>query len=275
MGREFVGGFLQQDLVFFLRVLKGFLVKKPKYLIDKSIIERYTESITIDSTTFDRGAFCNISYNEGRMIMSKPDTSIDPRILEAARKEFLSLGYEKASTNVICKNAGVTWGALAKRYSGKDALFCALVSPVADSFKAALMGQQEHFHGLPEQEKEETALDSKVDITDFVDYIYDHFEEFRLLLICSKGSSYENYLEELVHIVVESITRFMEETGHEAVIQGKKATAETIHILVSANLYGYFEPVKHGMTREEARIYVEQLKYFFDVGWADILRLKK
>lgn len=207
--------------------------------------------------------------------MSKPDTSIAPRILESARREFLIYGYEKASTNVICKNAGVTWGALAKRYAGKDELFCALVSPVADSFKNTLKGQQKSFHSLSEQEREETALDSKVDISDFVDYIYDHFDEFRLLIVCSKGSSYENYLDELVDIVVESITRFMTETGHEAIIQGKKATADTIHILVSSNLYGYFEPVTHGMTREEAKLYVEQLKYFFDVGWADILRLKK
>lgn len=207
--------------------------------------------------------------------MSKPDKSIDPRILDAAKKEFLTLGYEKASTNVICKNAGVTWGALAKRYSGKDELFCALVAPVAESFKAALNGQQSSFHSLSNEEKEETALSAKVEVLDFVDYIYDHFDEFRLLIVCSKGSSYENYLDELVDIVVKSMTRFMEETGHEAVIQGRKATADTIHILVSANMYGYFEPVTHGMSREDARIYIEQVKYFFDVGWADILRLKK
>lgn len=207
--------------------------------------------------------------------MAKPDPRIDPLILAAARKEFLEQGYEKASTNVICKNAGVTWGALAKRYAGKDALFCALVAPVAESFKEALKAQQVRFHALPQQEKEATALDDKIEIADFVDCIYDHLDEFRLLIVCAKGSSYENYLDELVEIVVESVTRFMQETGHEAVIQGTRATADTIHILVSSNLYGCFEPVTHGMTREEARLYVAQLKYFFDVGWADILRLKK
>lgn len=205
--------------------------------------------------------------------MAKPDKSIDPRILEAAKAEFLANGYEKASTNIICKKAGVTWGALQKRYSGKDALFCALVSPVAEAFKAALKGQQTQFHAQSGQEKEATALDAKVDITDFVDSIYDHFDEFRLLIVCAKGSSYEDYLDELVAIVVESTTRFMRETGHEAVILGEKATPEIIHMLVSSNLYGYFEPVAHGMSREEAKLYVEQLKYFFDVGWADILRL--
>lgn len=206
--------------------------------------------------------------------MSRPDTSIDPRILDSARKEFLLHGYEKTSTNVICKNAGVTWGALAKRYSGKDELFGTLVSSVADSFKAALLGQQEEFHALPQREREETALADKVEIADFVDYIYDHFDEFRLLIVCSKGSSYEHYLDELVDIVAASVLRFMEETGHEAVICGQKATAATIHILVSANLYGYFEPVTHGMSREEAKLYVAQVKHFFDVGWGDALRLK-
>ena len=56
-------------------------------------------------------------------------------------------------------------------------MFCALVAPVAESFKAALNGQQSSFHSLPDEEKEETALSDKVEVTDFVDYIYDHFDE--------------------------------------------------------------------------------------------------
>lgn len=207
--------------------------------------------------------------------MAKPDRSIDPRILESAKKEFLTHGYEKASTNVICRNAGVTWGALAKRYAGKNELFCALVAPVAERFKAALNAQQSSFHALPEQQREETALDAKIEAADFVDQIYDHFDEFKLLISCARGSSYENYLDDLVEIVTASITRFMEETGHEAVIQGKAVTPELLRMLVSSNLYGYFEPVAHDMTRAQARLYVEQLKYFYDVGWADILRLKQ
>ena len=66
----------------------------------------------------------------------------------------------------------------------------------------------------------------------------------------------------------------MKETGHEAIIQGREVSDETIHILVSSYLYGFFEPVTHEMSREKALIYTEQLKYFFDVGWDDILRLK-
>lgn len=206
--------------------------------------------------------------------MSKADKSIDPKILEAAKKEFLDKGYEKASTNVICKNAGVTWGALQKRYSGKDALFCALVSPVAEEFKATLVGANNNFHSQTKEQQEASALHEDNGGNQFVDYIYEHFDVFRLILCCAGGSSYEHYMDDLVDILERSTRRFMEATGHEAIINGKKAGEKTIHILISSYLYGLFEPVVHEMKKKEAIEYVEELKYFFDVGWADILRLK-
>ena len=55
--------------------------------------------------------------------MARPDTSIDPRIMDSAREEFLALGFERASLKSICQRAGVTTGALYKRYAGKAA-FC-------------------------------------------------------------------------------------------------------------------------------------------------------
>lgn len=206
--------------------------------------------------------------------MSKPDTSIDPRILQSAKNEFLSCGYEKASTNVICKNAGVTSGALYKRYSGKDELFCALVSPVADQFKELLKGVNDDFHNLPDNEKNNAAFAPKSqtnDFVDFIDFVYRNFDVFKLLIESSRGSSYENYLHELVDILVASTMRFIKETNREAIILGKKVTPEIIHILITAHLNGLFEPVIHNMSREDARIYTEQLQYFFNAGWADIL----
>ncbi len=206
--------------------------------------------------------------------MSKPDTSIDPRILEFAKKEFLSCGYEKASTNVICKNAGVTSGALYKRYSGKDELFSALVAPVAEQFKKLLKGVNDDFHNLPDDEKNSAAYAPKSQTNgyvDFIDFVYEHFDEFKLLIECSKGSSYESYLHELVDILVASTMRFIKETNRKAVIMGEKVTPEIIHILITSHLNGLFEPVIHNMNRQDARVYAQQLQYFFNVGWADIL----
>ena len=70
--------------------------------------------------------------------MAVPDHSIDPRIFESARKEFLENGFEKASLKAICEGAGVTTGALYKRYKGKEDLFCAVVDQtVKDLYEVA------------------------------------------------------------------------------------------------------------------------------------------
>ena len=58
--------------------------------------------------------------------MAVADRSIDPRILDSARTEFLASGFEKASLKTICEGAGVTTGALYKRYKGKEDLFSAV-----------------------------------------------------------------------------------------------------------------------------------------------------
>lgn len=39
--------------------------------------------------------------------MAKPDTSIDPRIMDSAKEEFRTLGFEKASLKSICQQG---WG---------------------------------------------------------------------------------------------------------------------------------------------------------------------
>ena len=42
--------------------------------------------------------------------MATADKSIDPRILESAKREFLQKGFLNASLKDICRDAGVTTG---------------------------------------------------------------------------------------------------------------------------------------------------------------------
>ena len=62
--------------------------------------------------------------------MSNPDKSIDPRLLASAEAEFNKNGFIKAELKTICENAGITTGALYKRYKGKEELFCAVVDGI-------------------------------------------------------------------------------------------------------------------------------------------------
>ena len=48
------------------------------------------------------------------------DKATKEKLLESAKKEFLEKGYMKASLRTICKNAGVTTGALYFFFQGKE-----------------------------------------------------------------------------------------------------------------------------------------------------------
>lgn len=61
--------------------------------------------------------------------MALPDKSIDARILNSAKREFLTKPYEQVSLREVCKQADATTGALYNRYKNKEELFEAVVAP--------------------------------------------------------------------------------------------------------------------------------------------------
>ena len=64
--------------------------------------------------------------------MAVKNHALDEKILTAAREEFLSCGFEKASLRKIAASAEVTVGAIYTRWPTKDQLFYALVEPLVD-----------------------------------------------------------------------------------------------------------------------------------------------
>ena len=96
-----------------------------------------------------------------------------------------------------------------------------MVNPVAEEFKETLVRANEMFHEKSGEEQEYMALQSGEDF--FVNYVYANFDVFRLLLACAGGSSYKSYMDELVTIMETSTLQFMEETGHQAVINVRVA----------------------------------------------------
>ncbi len=70
--------------------------------------------------------------------MAVPDKSIDPRLLASAQAEFSARGYIKAELKTICDNAGITTGAVYKRYKGKEDLFCVIVEDIVNALDTFL-----------------------------------------------------------------------------------------------------------------------------------------
>lgn len=144
--------------------------------------------------------------------MSIADKTIEPKLLECAKEEFLSKPYEEVSLREICKKAGVTTGALYKRFSNKEALFEALVAPTLEVIKA-LCDNTESFNY---EQLDKMGMKYVWDMSsqthkNMVNMMYDNYDGFRLLLCHSGGTQYANFIHNFVDDVSQRSMTFMRE----------------------------------------------------------------
>ncbi|SHI14804.1 transcriptional regulator, TetR family [Sporobacter termitidis DSM 10068] len=203
--------------------------------------------------------------------MAKQKEGVYEKVLECAKAEFLEMGFKDASLRTIAQNAGTSTGSIYTRFTDKHGLFEALVSSAAAGLTELYLGVQMKFSELPGNEQQETMFEYSEDkFKDFIGYIYDHFDEFKLLITCSEGTRFSGFIHSLVEIDVEYSLKFIQASGNDALSSGR-ASPELLHIVSSAFFSGVFEIVVHDMTREAADRYIDRLKRFFLAGWDTIL----
>lgn len=182
--------------------------------------------------------------------MSKPDVSIDPRIIDSAKKEFLMCGYEKASLKAICKNAQITTGALYKRYKGKEELFCAVVADtVADMKDVVAQKSAIAVEKLTDAELVD-AWDLQESMLWWFRFLYERSEGFLLLIKYSNGTRYANFQHDWVEVMTgKSYEYFLE--AKKRGLTNAEISRDEMHILLSAFWTTVYEPFIHGYTWEQ------------------------
>lgn len=193
------------------------------------------------------------------------------KILDAAKTEFLQKGFQTASLRNIVKNAGVTTGAFYGYFSNKEALFTALVEEHATTIMGRYMQVQEAFTELPREEQPGHMGKESAGYLDWmIDYIYEHFDIFKLIICCSEGTAYAGFIHTMVEVEVEATFKFIEvlrSLGHDI----PEIDRQFCHIVCSGMFTGIFEMVVHDMPQEYAHAYASQLQKFHTAGWAEIL----
>ncbi len=115
--------------------------------------------------------------------MSNRDTSIDSRLIESARKEFIEKGFIKAELKTICENAKITTGAVYKRYKGKEELFRAVVEKAVATLDSFVSERTDvAFSSMSDEEVRNTWIMNEKYILDVFRILWDIREEFVLLL---------------------------------------------------------------------------------------------
>lgn len=200
--------------------------------------------------------------------MAKPDHSIDPRILESARKEFLSYGFEKASLKSICTQAGITTGALYKRYAGKEDLFCAVVEDTLTALYAVVEEKCAIEVEKFSDEELVTAWEMKESMLWWFRFLYEHHDGFLLLIRYSEGTRYSDFQHDWVEVMTEKSYEYFAEAKKRGLTQAD-ITREEMHILLSAFWTTIYEPFIHGYTWEQIEAHSNLICRLFH--WKEVL----
>ena len=202
--------------------------------------------------------------------MPKDKTESHERIQKAAREEFLEKGFPNASMREIAGKAGLTPSALYRHDPSKEAMFNSLVEP----FVEKLLHQTEQHESRAYARFDETASadamvsDNAVQL--FKHLLMDHRDELRLIVCCSGGTRYENFIHDLVHLETRETMKafaYIREAG----IPVKPITEDELHVLLSAYLTAVLEPVAHDWPMDKALQCLYRVEEFFIPAWQHMM----
>lgn len=192
----------------------------------------------------------------------------------AARKEFIEKGFQSASLRNMVKTAGVTTGAFYGYYSSKEELFEALVGRQAEYVIQLFCTAVADLEKLSGEEQTRQMLDASGNtMLQMVDYIYDNYEEFQMIILCAEGTKYADFVHQLVVKEEEATFRYIE-TLQQMGYSVEPINKKMIHMVSSGLFYGVFEAIVHDMPRAEAKEYIQQLERFNAAGWEELLGVK-
>lgn len=205
--------------------------------------------------------------------MSVPDKSIDPRLLQSAKEVFLDKGFEMAQLSEICKKAGVTTGALYKRFAGKEELFCELVKETIEAMEEYVdrIETADLSKYTDQQIYEGFHMDVEANINWFK-YLYEHKEGFTLLIKCSSGTRYGDFHDKWPERMTRVHYKFYLEAKRRGMAT-KEVTEDDINILTSAVWTMFYKPFFLGLPWESMEKIAYALSEF--VNWYAVLGIEK
>lgn len=197
----------------------------------------------------------------------KNDKETRERLLASAKAEFSEKGFMKASLRNICKNAGVTTGALYFFFRDKDDLFVSLLKEPLEGIKTMMFSHYED-----EKRKAEQGLllsgdnEDDLEVTEqIIRQMYQYREEMLILLTKAQGSSLEHVVDEFVKIADDHYRRMADAMSSQT---GKPVIEKNmIHWLAHMQVDNFVYMITHIDTMQEAAIYMKHAVAYMLSGW--------
>lgn len=195
------------------------------------------------------------------------------KILNSGRTLFLKNGYERTNLRAICKGAGITTGAFYRHFADKESLFSELVDPVINSLKQ----NYEEATDFCLDELANGNISALNDVSekavfDTIDFIFDNFDSFKLLIHCSDGTKYSNFVDTIVDLEMRDMKKVYQ-LLRDKNIEFNDLYDNDLHIIYHSYYSSLFEIVLHGYSKDEAIRCAKTIFDFFMAGWHKILGL--
>lgn len=203
-----------------------------------------------------------------KVLVDTQSLNTEAKILFAAKREFLDKGFAGTSVRTIAKKAGLTTGALYNKFKDKDSIFAALIGNVFDEFLSLL--KQGHndssdggFYSLKTTNISLITELSRQRFIRMVDFFYDNYDEMKLIICSSKGSSYEHVFDKVIELMEAETIRWLKKDG----ITVSRRTKFFIHVMVSSHFENLKEIFYHNLKKSEALEYVLDFNAYHCGGW--------
>ena len=202
--------------------------------------------------------------------MAVKNHALDEQIITAARSEFLTCGFEKASLRKIAANADVTVGAIYTRWPTKDRLFCALVEPLVARIGAVFSSLlAEYSPEAPQYTPEHMAHSMHMESQYILDLLFEDYDRAVLLLCRSTGSSLESFFDQVVERKIRETLVFFEHTG------SPHPSPAVLKLLITAQFQMYAQILSEGCGIDEARETLNAAMVYHTGGWMALLSRKE
>ncbi len=188
------------------------------------------------------------------------------KIIDAAFKEFLEYGFQDASMRRIASLSGMSASGLYKHFPGKEEMFAALVDPVIEEFLSLYREiESDYSEGLM-TEGSEKIWSGHNEILRSMEFIYDHYNEVKLIVCRSQGTRYGNFTHEVAELEEKATLRYLEGLKKKG-IRVSKVEKKELHLLVTAYIEAVIQAVIHDFSRKEAMHYAKTLEKFYLPAW--------
>lgn len=195
--------------------------------------------------------------------MKQQTEGVTESIISAARKEFLESGYLNASLRKISADCNVSTHTIYTRFKDKEGLLDAVVSESAEGLRQIYESAVDEVK--PEDSVSEAEKKSDDGTEKFLTFVYEHFEDFKIIICKAAGTKYEDYMNQLIKKEEESYKRILGQIG-----KNKKVSDFFYHFRASTGFNTIAEVVAHDLTLQEARGFMK-LQEIYNYGGLEAL----